>query len=1003
MNKKNIKLFFTLLFSKLKSIFFGPYCASKVSQIKQFYLFFSLSLYPLKKHLFLSQKGFTLLGTLITAGLGLTVGFGILKISDHSLETTKVVSTLSAQQDLHYTVSEILSRTEDCRWNLSPSRLSDSSNKKGTLQSLVKTKRNNYDTPPVTEDDVTVLKVGNFKGVLDIKKIELANTVSSNTKERTFIVYYSKKGLGKYNTLGGGTCSPSNTTGCFTHSCKMDYDCSNNDCSAPDDKCTLLNCASARSSGSNIADITCLDNQYLKGFDSDGDPLCVDISECPAGQYLRGFNSDGSKNCAEAGECPTGTSFTGFDATTGDRVCVALAELDSSCPAGEHALGYDAEGAVVCSTFCTGGQQWNDEDSKCKCPTAKPNWDGSACVASCSGGREADSEKNCVCKGGRTFDGSNCVCQGEQTWNESESQCKCPTNKPRLDGSNCVACPESSPYWNGLNCGPCPTDKPKWDEYTSTCVACQAGEKWNGTKCANSCAPHRTWSETKKKCVCPETTPKWNGSTCVACSGGRVWNDSASMCLCTGGRGWNGTRCVCPQYRPKWNSATSTCVACPSNKSRWTGTQCDCPRGQSWSIAKAKCACPSNKPLWLGAWCSHCPWNKPKWNGSNCVKCPSNKSRWTGTQCDCPRGQSWSVAKAKCACPSNKPRWNGSWCSSCPWNKPKWNGSNCVKCPSNKPRWNSSTSSCEACPNDQPKWNGSWCSRCPYNKPKWDGSNCVKCPSNKPRWDSSAKKCQCPWGQSWNGSKCVCPSDRPNWNGSYCVRCPWYPRYYWSSYNKPKWNGSNCVACPTKHQWNGTTCTKCESNKPHWDWKNKICVSCPPNKPEWNYSKSKCWPCHNNTVLSSSGPYCTCYYGEELKNRGTTNRKCVCPSNRRYSKRGPPVKDIGLINGRLQSLACSKCSSPNHYWAGSTCQVPIGSFAWRGELFCFVTSLTLETRKNIPLTIFRSGGVPKWRCDTPHSLPCDGRPRAAQEPSERTGRQVCFSCSGGTWSSTHCR
>ncbi|MCY4321735.1 MAG: hypothetical protein OXC37_04970, partial [Bdellovibrionaceae bacterium] len=88
--------------------------------------------------------------------------------------------------------------------------------------------------------------------------------------------------------------------------------------------------------GVNIADADCPSGKILKGFDNNGNKICVDSDrslanvKCPTGQVLTGFNSSGNKICvADVSKalanlkCGTGEVLQGFD-SQGDKICVAM-------------------------------------------------------------------------------------------------------------------------------------------------------------------------------------------------------------------------------------------------------------------------------------------------------------------------------------------------------------------------------------------------------------------------------------------------------------------------------------------------------------------------------------------------------------------------------------------------------------------------------------------------------------------------------------------------------
>ncbi len=341
---------------------------------------------PLSYTNLLSKKGVGLLEVLALAGLSLVIGMGLLNISKNSLQNSKVVSTDLAEQDLEHSLIQILNDEEDCKWNLSPSNLSDPTAGKGKLRNstLVKTQKNNISTTPNTDDDIILVKLGDFRGALNIVKMELI-TDPNDTEQRSLRVYYRKKGLDQFNTYGGGACvkgtGANDQAGCYFKACKVDYSFSGTTVNT----CTFTKCENQGVSQSiNFSGRECAGNKYLRGFDNNGDEICEDISPCQAGHAFRGFKADGSKLCMDVTKCPDGQAFKGFK-SDGTNNCEDVLK-SKSCPTGQYITGLDNEGNVTCTVVCTDGRSWNKNESACKCPEGS-QWNGLKCVSN-NGGEE---------------------------------------------------------------------------------------------------------------------------------------------------------------------------------------------------------------------------------------------------------------------------------------------------------------------------------------------------------------------------------------------------------------------------------------------------------------------------------------------------------------------------------------------------------------------------------------------------------------------------------------
>ncbi len=852
--------------------------------------------------------GFGLVETLITAGVGLTIGMGMLKVSQVSLQTSQMIETSFAERDLSYSIRQVLSNPADCKWNLEPGRTGGlSSDGTGALSALKKT----YGSTNPSEY-VTVIEKGVFSNKLEVVKLEFSSSGSAN--ERTFKVYYKKKNLGSYSSLGD--CTAGDTSGCYFKSCKVDYAFSGTTVNT----CDLLNCAGM---GGDTAVGECRDNEYLRGFDKSGRPVCSQM--------------------VQPGLAP--------------------------CEQGRFLTGFDDDGEPVCRILCGGGRTWNDQEGACVCPdSSKPHWSGASCI-SCEGGQTYQTGVGCLCPAGSNWNGSACItCTGGKTWSGTACVCPpykpewngtactaCPTARPNWDGSNCRACPPANPKWTGFQCSSCPSHKPKWDSATSDCIACpsnrpkwdsatstctacpSANPKWTGFRCS-SCPSHTPkWDSATSDCIaCPSNRPKWDGSTCTACPSANPK--------------WSGFRCSkCPSHKPKWDSATSTCTACPSG-SNWNGSACiTCTGGKVWD--SRSCICPSHKP---------------KWDGAKCVPCTGRRI-WdtSSSECVCPSDMQYDDSKGECVCRPDRPYWSKAFlfsirqhftvaykpkgCSRCPGDL-KWNGSDCVCftggikrgnsciCPSGQYSWNlnnlgigrltclpcptgsqvdgiicrcheatpkfsADDRSCEACPAEKPAWIGSRgrCNTCSNeygSEYHFTGSECLKCGGDLV-YDSSRKTCVCPAGEKEvqrNGHNISCCPNNSDWNGSTCLNCG--GGLYDSSRKtcvcpagekEVQRNGHNISCCPNNSDWNGSTCLNCGGGL--YDSSRKTCVcpagekevqrnghniSCCPNNSDWN--GSTCLNCGGGLVYDSSRKTCVCPAGEKEVQRNGNNISC-CPNN----------------------------------------------------------------------------------------------------------------------------
>ena len=204
------------------------------------------------------------------------------------------------------------------------------------------------------------------------------------------------------------------------------------------------------------------------------------------------------------------------------------------------------------------------DGSNCSCPPGRPTWDGSKCVsANCPDGRYwSQKYKKCVCydegRQARKWDGSKCVsmnCPGSQIWNPFSEKCICPHDKPKWDGSKCVT--------------PSCSEGQLWSYSYRDCM-CPVGMKKDGSKCVK-CPEGQVSDSLQKKCVCKQgakecgACPKgsnWDGNRCRTCYGGKIWNESVSVCACPKGHTWSGSKCIEPE---EGLSNLRTCGALSSN------------------------------------------------------------------------------------------------------------------------------------------------------------------------------------------------------------------------------------------------------------------------------------------------------------------------------------------------------------------------------------------------------------------------------------------------------
>ena len=365
------------------------------------------------KRTLLNNKGVGLAGVLVASTITLVVLGGVYRVSDISVSNAKIFNTIFAEQDLKRAIGQSLIGN-NCKENLKQFHSTTGPFSLNNLQA----------------GGMTLVTKGSlFKQRLNIRKLEFRKT-----PEKLLTVYYSKAGLGDQETLPkqdgtAGVCTATDQSDCYFISCKVDYKCDDQTCTKG---CESLNCATTQEFASvktidtkaGLKGVKCDDGKYLKGFDSDGGKICVDLQET---------------NTLPTGSCPDGQVLKGFDAE-GNRDCISV-----TCPnAGEFLKGFDENGRPDCRKPCYGGQIYyesidlenpvgglstakykvgssfqpypgevpveNTRKRFCECPANKPDWNGEKCRACTSDQRWVESENACMLCTGGDWEGSRCVC-----------------------------------------------------------------------------------------------------------------------------------------------------------------------------------------------------------------------------------------------------------------------------------------------------------------------------------------------------------------------------------------------------------------------------------------------------------------------------------------------------------------------------------------------------------------------------------------------------------------
>ena len=253
---------------------------------------------------------------LVAGAVGGVIIAGSMKSLSLSLQSAQVVRSSLSESDLRHSLRQTLGNSDDCSKNLEPTAETLPDPKaiglygikrewgRGEVVQLVK----NAGTS-TTSDDILLLEKGvDFKGDLEIVKMELKgstdetdpNNPRKNQITRTFVVYYSKVGMGSSSTLGGEACTASDLKGCYFSQCTVEYQLDDDaDASTTPNTqvCNVVDCVNYGSGGSGGISPNCRkvnDGQTLVGCGGTNE---ITGSQNTAFGYQAGSaNSEGQAN-----------------------------------------------------------------------------------------------------------------------------------------------------------------------------------------------------------------------------------------------------------------------------------------------------------------------------------------------------------------------------------------------------------------------------------------------------------------------------------------------------------------------------------------------------------------------------------------------------------------------------------------------------------------------------------------------------------------------------------
>ena len=330
---------------------------------------------------------------LVAGAIGLTISMGMLKATQVSVVSNKVVSASVAEQDLRRSIGQSLGTKIKCEHNLK-TFTTNADHSLSSLKIMVKDcsksgcTPQNCDTKPECRSERTLVTKGAlFKNVLKVYEMKLKK---SATNQDTFAVYYTKENLGDYKTLPkadgtAGTCTATDQTGCYSLSCNMEHTCTGTTCT----ECALSNCTASQGD-TLLYNVKCADGLHLKGFDSNGNKVCElfpKIHKCNDGYVLRGFDADGDPVCVP--HCSGGRKlFETLRYVDPDGKYRYSSYVVGNRPSDNDLFDYDPERPGTTRRFCKclEEQGWKNGN----CVTCEGNtkwvWNDKDCMTCASGG-----------------------------------------------------------------------------------------------------------------------------------------------------------------------------------------------------------------------------------------------------------------------------------------------------------------------------------------------------------------------------------------------------------------------------------------------------------------------------------------------------------------------------------------------------------------------------------------------------------------------------------------
>ena len=713
--------------------------------------------------------------------IGAVMLAGSMKTLQLSLETSQVARSTLSEAEFRHIINQFFTDKDKCLANFKPKTPVPTAspysiglygdNREWGVGEVFK-----------LDSAIPLEKGGDFKGDLKIVKMELkgdlpttsppdGDKITKKEATRHFIVYYKKRGLGSYSTVGGADCKANNLSGCYFNRCVLTLKLEPNPPDTKEEKCEST-CTAVSGGGGGSGNPDCYKVDDSKTLVGCGDTKDITATATTAignnaGQALTPTGTGNTFLGSGAGyKTTTGQSniFIGFgagqDNTEGsDNTFIGTNPAQGTVSTGSNniAIGSgvkvdnpDNDNQINIGNIIK-AKKFDDTDKDGT--TIKRgvievcNADGNKCIKL--------SRKDLTCGENEYFRGFDdngekicdpvCPEQSKYHWKQENICHKCPRDSPVYktslpEGPRCEECPKSKPFYL-LNTKQCRSRCSHWQVaglYSIDHICrCPSSHPVFTPLLCEICPPYHNYILRRNACEedCPDDRPHFYAWDCHRCPINKPVDKKgppATCSACPGDSNYNFFKKICENNCPTGQVAVNYICQCPTKEyPYYTGSACvNCTGGKVWKSALRECRCPSD---------SH-------WDGSNCITC-------TG-------GQVWQVNG--CRCPGGS-HWNGSNCITCTGGQ-VWQVNGC-RCPGGS-HWNGSSCTCA----DVKVWRDNAC-RCPQGRPHEYGGRCNRCAENQ-RYSTRRSGCvRCGWGgYSWDSFslRCKCSSGILGLWGRHC-------------------------------------------------------------------------------------------------------------------------------------------------------------------------------------------------------------------------------------------